>query len=160
VVKLKDRLGKGCRQAPLVCLLATAEAVQERKRNQTEGGTNHPQDGHKEDHALHGSILVQVASVGHISIRPFKTGTCDPPTDAPYFVFVSSRATKRSPLQTSMAWPSTMRLAFGHGLGVVAANQRLKTCEVSVKANGESPILRHPDLLQGPQFAGQEFGDF
>jgi hypothetical protein len=34
-------------------------------------------------------------------------------------------------------------LRLGYGLAVVATNQRLKTYEMSVKANGVSPVLCH-----------------
>jgi hypothetical protein len=49
---------------------------------------------------------------------------------------------------------------LGYGLAVVAANQRLKAYEVTVEANGISPILCHPGLLERPQFARKELGDF
>ena len=50
-------------------------------------------------------------------------------------------------------------LGLGQSLGVVVTNQRLKTYEMSLKADGISSVLCHPGLFQRPQFAGKELGD-
>jgi hypothetical protein len=49
-------------------------------------------------------------------------------------------------------------LRLGYGLAVVATTSGSSLWS-AVKANGISPVLCHPGLLQRPQFAGKELGD-